>query len=237
MNKNNNILHNLHPVRRIKYRLGFYNRRKRRSFAGFAAFVIAVIILFAAFCKIEERIAPIMFKMGEAQLKNGLTAECNLILSDTADINFNTANIMTENRDESGRVTSVSVNFGEVNRIKAYSAQRIAEYLKECRNISCPVPIGSLVSDGMLSGYGFDVPMNLVCTADFDVNFKDDFSSAGVNQIRHRLMISVVMNGTLCSAAESAPICIVTDIPIAEKVISGDVPILNNQPTESVRNN
>ena len=68
-----------------------------------------------------------------------------------------------------------------------------------------------------------------------DVNFEDDFVSAGVNQVRHRLMISVVVNATLCSMTESTPICIVTDIPLAETVISGDVPVLNTQPNENLK--
>lgn len=229
MNKNNNVLHNLHPIRRLKYRFGVYQSRKNHCFKAVVLFVVLTIVVFAVFLGIERRIAPIAFKTGEAQLKNGLTLECNRILSEVTAEKFKTSDIMTENRDADGRVTSVSVNFGEVNRIKTYSAQRIAEYLKGCKNIGCSVPMGSLVSDGILSGYGFEIPLNLVCTAELDVNFEDDFVSAGVNQVRHRLMISVVVNATLCSITESTPVRIVTDIPLAETVISGDVPVLNNQ--------
>lgn len=235
MEKNKNVLHNPHPIRRFKYRCGLYKKRKSRRFGALIIFIILLSVLCTAFCAIEKRIAPIAFKTGETQLKNGLTSECNMILADVSGGGFNAADIMTENRDENGRVTSVSVNFDEVNRVKTYSAQRIAEYLKGCKNIKCAVPSGSLVSDGILSGYGFDIPLNLVCTADVDVNFEDDFVSAGVNQVRHRLMISVVVNATLCSMTESTPICIVTDIPLAETVISGDVPVLNTQPNENIK--
>ena len=227
MNNRRNILHNLHPIRKFKYRIGYYEKQKKSCMSLILTAALCMAAVCAAFYGVEKRIAPIAFKTGEASLKNGLTAECNRILEEITGDGSVTSDIMLQNRNESGKVTSVAVNFAEVNRIKTYSAQRIAEYLESRKNIDCSVPIGSLVSDGIFSGYGFDIPVNLVCTADFDINFDDDFCSAGINQVRHRLMIKVAVNASLCSVFERAPICVVTDIPIAETVISGDVPVLN----------
>ena len=95
MEKNKNVLHNPHPIRRLKYRFGLYKKRKSRRFGALIVFIILLSVLCTAFCAIEKRIAPIAFKTGETQLKNGLTSECNMILADVSGGGFNDADILT----------------------------------------------------------------------------------------------------------------------------------------------
>ena len=71
---------------------------------------------------------------------------------------------------------------------------------------------------------GITLPVSLICTSDATVEFSDEFCSAGINQTRHRLMINVTVNAVLHSAFEVKEKTVSTDIPIAETVISGDVP-------------
>ena len=69
MRKDKNVLHNPHTIRRLKYRFGFYKRRKSRRFGALITLIILLVVLFTAFCAIEKRIAPIAFQTGEAQLR------------------------------------------------------------------------------------------------------------------------------------------------------------------------
>lgn len=217
-------MHRYYLLRRIKYRLGLYNKRGRVS-RGVLRILAIVLILSALSITIENRLGTLALELGQAQLNNEVLAEANKITSQVIrEQNLSYDSIIIQNKGGDGHIRSLSTDFSAINSLKSEISIRISEYLSGHQKQTCHIPIGSLVSGRLMPASGITLPVSLICTSDATVEFSDDFCSAGINQTRHRLMISVTVNAVLRSAFEVREKTVSTDIPISETVISGEVP-------------
>ena len=210
--------------RRIKYRLGMYNKPRRASRIALRI-LAAVLILSVLSVTVENRLGTLALDQGQAQLNNEILAEANKITSQVIrEQNLSYDSIIIQNKGNEGHIRSLSTDFSAINSLKSEISIRISEYLAGHQKQTCRIPIGSLVSGRLMPASGITLPVSLICTSDATVEFSDEFCSAGINQTRHRLMINVTVNAVLHSAFEVKEKTVSTDIPIAETVISGDVP-------------
>lgn len=211
-------------LRRIKYRLGLYNKPHRTSRAALR--ILAVILILSALSvTVENRLGTLALELGQTQLNNEVLAEANKITSQVIkEQNLSYGSIIIQNKGNDGHIRSLSTDFSAINSLKSEISIRISEYLSGHQKQTCHIPIGSLVSGRLMPASGMTLPVSLICTSDATVEFSDDFCSAGINQTRHRLMIRVTVNAVLRSAFEVREKTVSADIPIAETVISGEVP-------------
>ncbi|MEG1441994.1 MAG: sporulation protein YunB, partial [Oscillospiraceae bacterium] len=56
------------------------------------------------------------------------------------------------------------------------------------------------------------------------IYFHDDFESVGINQTRHRIMVVVKVPISIAAPLKKISSEVVSEVPIAETVIVGDVP-------------
>lgn len=86
------------------------------------------------------------------------------------------------------------------------------------------IPIGSLTDYYLLSSVGPSIPVKIIPISVVKCNIKENFDSVGINQIRHSIYLQIWVEmhyrGFLLDEREK----IETTIPIAETIISGDVP-------------
>lgn len=216
-------MHRMHPVRRLKYMFGFYGKKPRLGSLFKASLII--IIFAVIFSAIESRLGSAALRLGETQLKNELTYECNRIVRElTADGQTNFSQMPELSRNGNGNVVSASADLASINTLKTDVSLRLTEYLMSKRKIDCSVPIGSFFSDEMFAAYGFHIPTKIICSASSEVDFDDDFISAGINQTRYRLMLKVCVDANLHTVFRSQNSKITIDVPISETIIVGDVP-------------
>lgn len=214
----------IYILRRIKYSLGMYKKPSRAS-RFVTVLIIASVTLFLLFGAVECRLAEPAIELGFSQLSNDVLAESNKITSRITDEqNLSYDSIVYQAKDSSGRISSLTVDFSAVNRLKSDIAVGLADYLNSNFKKTCWVPAGSLISGRLMPASGITIPTSFICTSTAAVEFADDFSSAGINQTRHRLMIKITVKAKLRSAFEQREETILCEIPVAETVISGDVP-------------
>lgn len=86
------------------------------------------------------------------------------------------------------------------------------------------IPLGSLTDYYMLSSLGPVMPIKIIPISVVNSEIKDTFESVGINQVRHRIFLRIWVDmhyrGYLLDERET----IETSVPIAETVITGNVP-------------
>ena len=218
----------LYIGRRIKYRLGGYRKRDEKR-TKFRLYIIRVILLmliiaFGMFAA-GQRVSSLALRLGEVQLENRVKSECNRIAADLlSEYGSRLDEVVSPKYSGENKINSVSVNFTELNNLMCSLIDKLTEYLSGHNEIICSVPIGALFSDDIFAAQGAKIPIKITSTGSANVEFLDDFTSGGINQTRHRLMLRIEADTQLHTVGGKSENKITIDIPITETVTVGDVP-------------
>lgn len=211
-------------IRRLKYRFGIYGGKSHNP-RGLILFIIIFSIIASAISFTEKRLASVAERVAVSDVENAVSRDCNhvteKILSESG-IDINSA--ISETYNGENRITSVSSDFSELNALKTKIADEITLMAGKAHTVTCRVPSGSLVSDGIFAGYGFDIPLKFIVTGTGFVNFNNSFESTGINQSRYRIDIEVIVDAEVHTVFNSYPKRIAVTIPLVEKIIVGDTP-------------
>ncbi len=127
-------------------------------------------------------------------------------------------------RDESGSVCSIESNAMNINRLKNNIADRLNRELERMSSIDLMIPIGTLSGIAMLHGKGFDVGMTVKPVGYANTAIISEFTEAGLNQTRHRIIIQISVTVDAVIPGFSSRVPVTTSIIAAETIIVGKVP-------------
>lgn len=214
------------PVRRLKYRFGIYKKRRRSS--AILKFIAMLTILFSLLSCIlyrtEKRIGELSEHLALSQIENTISYKCNLFFSEVInENNIDTSSLISVSYDGS-KISSLTADFSELNFIKAKLAERVTSYINETDTVICYIPSGSLFSNNILSGIGFKIPTKLIISGSAFVDYSNSFSSAGINQTKYTVALKTTVCAEVQTVFNTFQKVIITEIPICEKILQGDVP-------------
>ena len=219
-------------VRKLKYRLrppmrrsGKYSSRSGPHLGRKVCILIFVILIIAAIVFGESRFAPVITETAAAKANGRLTLLANTAVTETLRAQQLTySDLVDVTRNEQGEITSLQTNVITTNQLKSEITLALQNRLSELNNTDVSVPSGVLTNIQMLSGYGFKIPAKLLSTELMQTELKDDFQSAGINQTKHKLWMEVCAKGIVGTGLHRQEISVITQVPIAETVIVGNVP-------------
>lgn len=125
-------------------------------------------------------------------------------------------------RSGGGEVSAISSDTAALNRLKTGVLSRLNGALQGKTTLW--VPIGSLTDIGIFNGRGPSVPVRLKLDGSANVTFQSEFDSAGVNQSRHRVVMTVEAEAFSQSKRFSVHVKEQTSAVLAETVVVGEVP-------------
>lgn len=129
---------------------------------------------------------------------------------------------LTTNND--GEVISVESNVMNINRLKTEVAERIEREIERLSAINIEIPIGTLTGVQLLHGKGFNVGMSVQPLGYATTSIISEFTSAGLNQTLHRIIIEISADVDAIIPGFSTRVPVTTSIVAAETVIVGRVP-------------
>ncbi len=199
-----------------------YKKRKRKGFVLIAFLFLLGIFVFFLY---EIRIRPIIVRVASARAQSVATStinnEINRII-DSEGVNYGELTIFE--RDAQNRISAVCANAAEINRLKASIALGVQEKMRKIDEMVLKIPLGTLLSDGFLTGYGPKIPVRLTSVGRAEVDIEDSFHEAGINQTRHEIHLSVTARISVLIPGRAGEAEIHTTIPVAQAVIVGEVP-------------
>ncbi len=159
--------------------------------------------------------------------------ECHTIVSgiinsavidvlDSQGIEYSKLVSLSTNHD--GEVVSVESNVMSINRLKTDIAARLGREMQKLPLVKVNIPLGTLTGIQMLHGKGLDIGMSLQPLGYAKTQIISEFTEAGINQTRHRILIEIKVNVDAIVPGFSTDVQVVTSIVAAETIIIGRVP-------------
>lgn len=189
-------------------------------------FALLLLVLAAlSFVLINLRLMPLMASVASARVSNLVTRTIEASISrEIAAGRIDCASLISFEKDAEGRVTAVKSDMGQVNRMRAELLTVLVADLNDLREQEFGIPVGTLTGSGLLSGRGPSIPVRILSVAAVDSSFENTFTSAGINQTVHRIVLRVGVDVGVLLPGYTTTTRVESTINVAETVIVGEVP-------------
>ena len=127
-------------------------------------------------------------------------------------------------KDGEGQITAAVTDVGRVNELQAALAGDVIAALTAPNTADLGVPLGNLLPSPFFSGLGPKVPIRILSVSEVEVKLMSRFTSAGINQTLHRLLLSLSARVRVLIPTGTVTALVYADVPAAETVIVGRVP-------------
>ncbi|MBR2477020.1 MAG: sporulation protein YunB [Clostridia bacterium] len=202
----------------------YIRRKDRRRYSRIALVILIVSAVTYCIFSAMSKVYPVIEDVSGELLRSNSTEIINtsvLRSIEDKDIYNDLVNITY---DESGNITSLTTNSTEINKLKSTVALDILNGIEQFGIDGFAVPLGNLTDLVLLSGVGPRIPFRVIPYGSVKVDFRSEFTDAGINQTLHRIYIDVNMNLHAVSVVSQIKTNVSTSILAAETVIVGDVP-------------
>ena len=182
-------------------------------------------LLLALTVAVVLHMKPVVVDLATARTSNAVNRIVVAAVNDAVDSGrIDYEQLVDFDKDAEGHVTALRSNMAAFNRLQASIADDILQRMAEVSSTDLAIPIGTLTGSPLLAGRGpcLRVRMQSVGTATARVD--NQFSSAGINQTRHRIILDVDVHVSILLPGLTTYTKVSNEISVAETVIVGGVP-------------
>ena len=132
--------------------------------------------------------------------------------------------LITFEKNGEGQITALQTNMAAFNRVQTAIVDDVLSRLSEVSTTDLAIPLGTLTGTALLAGRGpvFRVRMQFVGSS--TARFENEFTEAGINQTKHRIILSVDVSVSILLPGFSTYTKVSNDFTVAETIIVGTVP-------------
>ena len=182
--------------------------------------LLLTLFLVAAF-----HLKSVLSNLAVTRVSNTVNRVVTAAVTDTINnggIQYN--DLITFEKDGQGQITALQTNMAEFNRIQSAIVDDVLSRMSEVSTTDLAIPLGTLTGSAILAGRGpvFRVRMQFVGSS--TARFENEFTEAGINQTKHRIILSVDVSVSILLPGFSTYTKVSNDFTVAETVIVGTVP-------------
>jgi len=197
----------------------------RRHMIRIDPWVVTIALGVAITCSgiglLEFRLRPVVEELAAVQVQNRVTGDINAALSE---INTDYNTLVTTQQDQQGAVLAVTTNMAAVNALRNQVADRVLSAVETIDVHELGVPLGSLLDMDLVWAKGPAIRVHSLVAGTADVQAHSEFTSAGINQTLHRILLDVNVPLTVILPGISVDTLVSVQVCVAETVIVGRVP-------------
>ena len=198
---------------------------KRRGLRRFFRWlVIGILGMSALGMVLEKNLEEVILDLAYARAEAMAVAYINEAAKEKMTGQVTYADMMTARVDQQGRVTMLEANAVRMNELATSTALRAQEMLARAEAQSVAIPLGAALGIPFLSALGPEIPVRIVPVSAVSAAFSTEFESAGINQTRHKIYLSLNTTVRLVIPSGGREVKLHSQILIAESIIVGQVP-------------
>lgn len=204
-------------------RLMFRVRKGRRMFA--VLMLVCGIIFIVLSVLLSVTLTPTVVELALAAATDEITLAVNETVSEVmGDGSLDYSNLVTLERDGQGNITALVSNVATVNMLQARITNAVVEKFANSDITHVTIPLGNLIGGPVFSGRGPRIGVDILSITNVSTSFRNEFTSAGINQTRHRIIMDVLVTLEVMLGGNTGTDSVLTEINVAETVIVGNVP-------------
>ena len=170
-----------------KQRISGLRRQKKR--------LLLVVLFLAALVFVAEwQLTPTIHTVALQQAHNTALSAINQVVQEEIaqqPESFDYQNLMHIERDGEGRITLLVPDTMLLNSLVATMVVEIKDSLDEITQQKLSLPLGAVTGSSILADLGPEIRFGFRTQGVPVVSVEDDFISAGINQVRHRIFLRV----------------------------------------------
>ncbi len=197
-------------------------RKKRMKWAA-----VAILLLLIAVCLglLTLRFQRIFMEYAINICEDSAIKEVGVLLEDEVFSHPEEfSNLVVLERDSDNRITALRTDVIAVGKIKARLVSGLFDRLDYLEETQIEVPLGTVFAPNLFTGMGPKVKVGLAGLTQMEAEFVSAFTSAGINQTRHRIIIEVHAGFRILTPFGGEDREIVSTYPVTDTVIVGTVP-------------
>lgn len=188
-------------------------------------FIVIFVVSLALLLYGDHKARPYIQSMSQSRAEALATYAINSAVSDEMTSQNITYNDLVEfDKTEDGKINAVKTNIVKLNQLKAALSKKTQNYLSNMDEAILTIPLGNIINGEFLSGRGPKLQFRMVPVGSVGTDIENVFTSAGINQTRHQIMLKVNVQVSVLLPVSTAYASVETSVCIAETVIVGDVP-------------
>lgn len=187
--------------------------------------VLLLLVVMAAFFRLQGNIRPVATKMAVSAVSNWATDVVNAAVEEEVVAEgLAYSSLINFEKMADGSVSAIYTDIAKLNRLKTEVTAVVLERITNCEPGEISVPLGNILETELLAGRGPKLRIRVIPLGYVYTEVENRFESAGINQTRHRIILRVTADMTVLIAGYSAPTSVSTEVCVAETVIVGSVP-------------
>lgn len=125
---------------------------------------------------------------------------------------------------EDGSVRLLQANTAGMNSLASRASLTAQARLEALQDQTVSVPLGSALGITLLAGTGPRIQVHMLPVGAVVTAYETEFTSAGINQTRHRVLLTMRAQVRLVLPTGVSGVEAVTQVAVAESIIVGQVP-------------
>lgn len=181
--------------------------------------------LIALFVTATVELKPILTSLATTRVANTVNHIVNDSVTATLyEESVDYDRLVSFEKDVDGRITAVKSNMAEFNRLQSAILDDVLNKLSEVSTRELLIPVGSLTGSALLAGRGPAIRIRMQSVGSSSAHFENAFSSAGINQTKHQIILVVNVNVSILLPGFTTLSTVSRSFTVAETVIVGAVP-------------
>ncbi|MBQ7086187.1 MAG: sporulation protein YunB [Clostridia bacterium] len=200
-------------------------RRRRKGRLVLPTVLVIIILVCIVILSAEVRLRPIVRDIALSRAKSIATRAINDTINSEMEANAHEyADIVYFEKDGTGGIIAAKLDITKINKLKARVVSAVAERLRITGDMTVKIPLGNVINGEIFSGRGPKISVKLVPTGSVNASFYSEFTSAGINQTRHRILINTSVYISVILPAGAAGTEVMSEVAISETILVGKVP-------------
>ncbi len=200
-------------------------RRLRRGLPSWVlTWLVAAGVMLCAVRVTERALRPVLAAAARYQVRSQVTAAVEQWAArDLQERGVDYSDFVTITRNESGEITALSADMARLNLLRAELSAHLLERLEDSQ-LELTIPVGSLLPLEPTWARGPELHLRALALGTASAEFESEFTSAGINQTRHRLWLELSVPVTVLLPGGGEELTVDSRLCVAETVIVGQVP-------------
>ena len=205
-----------------KHRVTFPMREKTRRRFPLMLLCLALLLCFLGFA--GRFLSELATQIAVSDAADLVSAEVNRVVARVlSQEDFASLRYVRFEKNEAGEIAAVSADMGAVNALSAAILENVVG-TAENRTLTVKIPAGSLSGVSLLMGRGPEVPVEILMLTSSRVGFDNSIVSAGINQTKHRLLLTVCVDIDVVVPWGTRSTQVQSQVLIADTIVVGQVP-------------
>lgn len=201
-----------------------YRPLRRREAAAVLALTLGTLLLSALFLAALQ-LRPILESMAVTRASNTVNRIVSQAVNeaiDSGEISYE--RLISFEKGSDGRITAVHSNMAAFNRLQSSILDLVLTRIEQVPTRELSIPIGTLTGAALLAGRGPCIRVRMESLGSSSAWFQNDFSSAGINQTKHQIVLNIDVYVTVLLPGFTTATKVSNAITVAETIIVGMVP-------------